>query len=405
LIKDFQKLILDRYPTDKEPPALSNLLLRLHSKPFWISDIEQHRLEHKRTSGDCCFNHVVGLPVKPSTGESKPIFHYETELIDTLSRKKRLAVLKAAGLGISECITIRWLIWKCVVNDDWKNSQAVVINSPRIQQSIDIITRMKKLFASHGIYFDSKSTILEINGCTILALPGNNLPSARSLPNCRAVILEEASFWDNSLQREALDTAERYIGKNDSYVILISTSNRPGDLMEKLFLEPEDKCIYERRRLDYRVGENLIYTPNEILEAKRSFSFSREYETRAVGMIGNTFRASDIERAQSFAYDPNYIPTGNERAIGIDPAFGSSNTGIVVTDFRDDRIAVLYAEEFDHSTSEKMVDLIWDLYHKYYPIQRIIVDSSQISFIKSLKQVAILLSNRTKCINWINFDC
>ena len=43
--------------------------------------------------------------------------------------------------------------------------------------------------------------------------------------------------------------------------------------MEKLFLEPEDKCIYERRRLDYRVRENLIYTPNEILEAKRSFSF------------------------------------------------------------------------------------------------------------------------------------
>jgi hypothetical protein len=35
--------------------------------------------------------------------------------------------------------------------------------------------------------------------------------------------------------------------------------------------------------------------------------------------------------------------------------------GIVVTDFRDGKIAVLYADEFDHSTSEKMVDLIWDL--------------------------------------------
>lgn len=262
-----------------------------------------------------------------------------------------------------------------------------MINSPRIQQSIDIVTRMKKLFAPHDIYFDSKSTILEINGCTIMALPGNNLPAARSLSNCKAVILEEASFWDTSLQREALDTAERYIGKNDSYVILISTSNRPGDLMEKLFLEPEDKCIYERRRLDYRLGENLIYTPSEILEAKRSFSFSREYETRAVGMIGNTFRTADIERAQSFQYNPDEIPAGNERVISLDPAWGSSSTGICITEWRDGKIAVLYADEFSHETSEKMVELVYDLYQKYYPIYRINVDSSQISFVKSLKQV------------------
>ena len=160
MIKDFQKLILDRYPTDKESPALSSLLLRLLSKPFWISDIEQHKLEHRRTNGDCCFNHIIGLPIKPSTNEAKPIFPYESDLINLLSNKKRLAILKA-GLGISECITIRWLIWKCVVNDDWRNGQAVVINSPRIQQSIDIVTRMKKLFANHDIYFDSKSTILE----------------------------------------------------------------------------------------------------------------------------------------------------------------------------------------------------------------------------------------------------
>ena len=177
-----------------------------------------------------------------------------------------------------------------------------------------MVIRMKKLFAPHhNIYWDSKSTILELNGCTIMALPGNNLPATRGLSNCKAMILEESAFWDISLQREALDTAERYIGKSDAYVILISTSNRPGDLMEKIFLEHDDMCIYERRRLDYRVGENLIYTPSEILEAKRSFSFSREYETRALGMIGNTFRTSDIERAQSFVYNLNYIPPGNER--------------------------------------------------------------------------------------------
>jgi hypothetical protein len=219
-----------------------------------------------------------------------------------------------------------------------------------------------------------------------MALPGNNLPATRGLSSCKAIILEESAFWDISLQREALDTAERYIGKSDAYVILISTSNRPGDLMEKIFLEHDDMCIYERRRLDYRVGENLIYTPSEILEAKRSFSFSREYETRALGMVGNTFRTSDIERAQSFDYNPDEIPTGNERTISVDPAWGSSATGITITEWRDSRIAVLYVEEFSHETSENMIELVYSLYQKYYPIHRINVDSSQISFIKSLKQ-------------------
>jgi hypothetical protein len=365
----------ERRDSTEQQPELTMLLQRLRGKSF-----EQ-------------FWEIIGRPVKPSTGKAMPIFPYESELIDTLTRKKRLAILKAAGLGISECITIRWLIWKCVVNSDWKNGQAVVINSPRIQQSIDIVTRMKKLFTPHNIYFDTKSTILEINGCTIMALPGNNLPSARSLPNCKAVILEEASFWDNSLQREALDTAERYIGKNDAFIVLISTSNRPGDLMEKLFLEPEETCIYERRRLDYRVGENLIYTPSEILEARRSFSFSREYETRAVGMMGTTFKTDDILKAQSFSYNPDEIPAGNYRVISVDPAWGSSNTGILVSEFRDSRVAILFAEEYPHETPENMVDLICDLYQKYYPIYRINVDSSQISFIKSCKRA---LSNQLR---------
>jgi hypothetical protein len=160
-IKELQKLIEQKQSLSLISPEQNKLFELLRNKPFWISDIEQHKLEHRRTNGDCCFNHIIGLPIKPSTNEAKPIFPYESDLINLLSNKKRLAILKAAGLGISECITIRWLIWKCVVNDDWRNGQAVVINSPRIQQSIDIVTRMKKLFANHGIYFDSKSTILE----------------------------------------------------------------------------------------------------------------------------------------------------------------------------------------------------------------------------------------------------
>ena|SRR6187397_42748 len=37
---------------------------KLHNKPFWIWDIEEHKLEDVRTKGKCCFNHIIGLPTK-----------------------------------------------------------------------------------------------------------------------------------------------------------------------------------------------------------------------------------------------------------------------------------------------------------------------------------------------------
>src|SRR5438876_8751760 len=98
---------------------------------------------------------------------------------------------------------------------------------------------MKRLFQSpsyynnNNIYFEgSDKYTLELNKCKIIALPGHsNLAAARSLDNCKCCILEEIDFVEDSLQRETLDIAERYIGKNNAYIILISTANKPGSSM------------------------------------------------------------------------------------------------------------------------------------------------------------------------------
>jgi hypothetical protein len=56
---------------------------RLHNKPFWIWNIEEHKQEDIDTKGDCCFNHIIGLPIKE--GIEKPIFDYEKILYDSFS--------------------------------------------------------------------------------------------------------------------------------------------------------------------------------------------------------------------------------------------------------------------------------------------------------------------------------
>ena len=58
------------------------LTQKLHNKAFWIWNIEEHKKEDIRTNGDCCFNHIIGLPKKD--GIDKPLYDYEEIIFDSL---------------------------------------------------------------------------------------------------------------------------------------------------------------------------------------------------------------------------------------------------------------------------------------------------------------------------------
>jgi hypothetical protein len=56
--KDLKKLVSLEAATQQQ----SKVFERLQDKPFRIWDKQQHKLEDIRTNGDCCFNHIIGLP-------------------------------------------------------------------------------------------------------------------------------------------------------------------------------------------------------------------------------------------------------------------------------------------------------------------------------------------------------
>ncbi|MGA7370174.1 MAG: hypothetical protein WBX01_13680 [Nitrososphaeraceae archaeon] len=62
-------------------------------KLFWEWDTRQHKVAYILTKGDCCFNHIIGLPNK--NGEDKPFFDYEKILFDQLQRQKHIWIKKA----------------------------------------------------------------------------------------------------------------------------------------------------------------------------------------------------------------------------------------------------------------------------------------------------------------------
>jgi hypothetical protein len=86
----------------------------------------------------------------------------------------------------------------------------------------------------------------------------------------------------------------------------------------------------------------------------------------------------------SVPYDPEYVNPVAVKSMGIDPAWGSSAFGIVVTQFVDGKVQVLYAEEFERPDYNEMLKKTLELICKYDPT-KIWIDGANPSFIRSLK--------------------
>ena len=372
---------------------MQDLLNKLRNKPFYI----WATLKHKDTTGygkTCCFNHIVGLPSK--NGIPQPLWEYEEMVhralmipgyINSVPNKgpsaytmgekrkreldqkgsylysfklKHLWIKKATGLGITEFM-LRFMAWLCLRNDEYRGSQMIIITGPNQELAIKCIKRIKALFEPHGIYFDSKETLIELNGCSIEAYPSNHIDAFRSLTNPKFILLDEADFFRKGEQEEVRHVAERYIAKSDPFIVMVSTPNRPDGLFNKIEKESFESCIYKKLFLDYTYGLGKIYSQKEIEKAKRSPSFEREYCLKYQGLIGNVFSTLSIDNCQKIEYNPSVTIPNAKVSIGIDPSFGSSKFGIVATRFVNERIKVIEAEEFERPDFNDMIDRVWQI--------------------------------------------
>ena len=349
-----------------------------------------------RTHGRCCFNHIIGLPTK--NGFEKPFFDYENLLYNALLdpkshnslghsfKQKYLWVKKSTGLGVTEFF-LRIMVWLCIKDDQFKNSQMCIVTGPNIDMAIKLIKRMKGIFERKlGLIFHNKETVFELNGCVIEAFPSNHLDAYRALDNPKFILIDEADFFRKGEQDDVRHVSERYIGKSDPFIVMVSTPNAPGGLFEKIEQESEETCIYKRLYLDYTYGLNKIYTLEELEKAKRSPSFEREYDLKYTGKIGNVFHTNEIEAAilKGSKYDPEKTVDMCAKSIGVDPGWGSSPFGIVITQFVDKTIQVMYAEEYERPDFEQMVLKVIGMVFRYR-ITKVYIDGANPSFIRTLK--------------------
>ncbi|MFL6456436.1 MAG: hypothetical protein ACJ71G_05645 [Nitrososphaeraceae archaeon] len=199
---------------------------------------------------------------------------------------------------------------------------------------------------------------------------------------------DEADFFPPGQQQDARDVSERYIAKSNPYIVMVSTPNAPEGLFEGIEKEAADTCLYKRIFLDYTYGISKIYTAEEIEKAKQSPSFEREYNLKYLGKIGNVFHTKDIEAAieKGRKYNPDNFDQSyyTSTSMGIDPAYGSSAFGIVITRFADGIVQILYAEEYHRPDYNEMLSMVYGLMVKYN-VDKVYIDGANPSFIKSLK--------------------
>lgn len=372
----------------------------LSNLPFWINDPTEHANIYDSDPDRCCFNHYVGLPEKD--GEHLPLFDYQVHeqykgqpgLIYAFEKYDAVYVLKATGIGFSD-LSLRWMCYKAHTGSprQYRNSEMVIVTGPRHELATKQINRIRSMYYDRlGILFttDQTKVILPPNNVTIQSYPSHNVDSFRGLPKVSIVLIDEGDFFPPGQQQAVRDAAERYLGKSKAKIILGSTPYNPGGLMEKI--QREETSLYKRLYLNYEVGLNKIFKPEDIARAKTSPSFEREYNLRYAYDIGDLLTHADIQKCLDIQYDPSAIIYEAPKSIGIDPAFGgSSKFAFVATQYVDGRIQVIAADEFERPEPREMETYALDLIRQLHLFEgqsqngQVLVDGANVSFIKLLK--------------------
>ena len=355
----------------------------LEDKPFWIWDRDNHMLQDIKNNGNCCFNHIIGQPVK--NGKEYPFFDYEQLIFNTVERNQNIWIKKARGLGVTTFL-IRYLAWKILSSSALDGKSIFIVSGTREEFANYVKKKMEQLFERRfpDLVLDSKYTELMLKQTWIKVMPTKNIKDLRGYMDAAYLYIDEADFFNTKEQEELEPAITAYEEKSNGKTIMVSTPNAPGGLFEKI--EKDANSKYMKLFLDYTYGLGKIYDPEYIQKKKLEPEFEREYNLKYLGLVGNVFHTRDIENAiNEYDIENENLNYYAIKSMGVDPGFGSSAFGIVVTRLLDERIQVIFADEYERPDYNEMLDKISGLIRKY-DINHIYVDGANPEIIASLKR-------------------
>jgi len=297
------------------------------------------------------------------------LFPYTT-LFRSIQKYRNIWIKKASGIGITELV-LRYLVWKILRNDELEYKSVFIISGTFVHHANELKVRMENLFRRKFpfVNLDSKFTDLWIKNTNIKIFPSRNVKDLRGYTDVAYLFIDEADHFDDSVISELQHAITRYEEKSNCTTIMVSTPNRPGGLFETIERDPNSK--YHKIVLDYTVGLDKIFDRKEIEKKKNEPEFLREYMGQYLGRVGNVFLPSQIQTCIDLGneYSVNKIPVSlyTLKAVGIDPGFSSSSTGIVVLEHikDEDKIRVIDSHLIEKGDPNQIVNLCWSIWKKH----------------------------------------
>jgi hypothetical protein len=322
------------------------------------------------------FNELIGLPEK--NNREYPIFDYELETIKAIEQHKNIWIKKASGIGATTLL-LRYLTWKILVNNDLEYKNIFIVSGTHVRHANDVKVKMEDLFRKRFplMKLESKFTDLWIKNTNIKIFPSRNVKDLRGYTDVAYLFIDEADYFESSVNSELLHAITRYEEKSNCTTIMVSTPNKPDGLFQSIEKDPNSK--YHKIVLLYDVGLDKIYDRAEIKKKMQEPEFQREYNGMYLGRIGNLLSPQQVDHCLKLGkeYSIDKIPVSlyTLKACGVDFGFSSSGTSIVCLEhmtnqykegkIKQDIIRVTDCYLLEKSTPDEVIETCWNLHKKY----------------------------------------
>ena len=184
----------------QQQQSSSSSLSVLKGLPFWVFDKEIHRQQAKASKGNCCIQHVLGLPIK--NGKEFPLFDFQKQIFDYLEEYQNIWIKKARGIGVTTFL-IRYLVWKILYSNELDGKSIFIISGTREEFANYVKKKMEDLFLPRfpNVVLDSTYTELWSNKTWIKVMPTKNIKDVRGYMDVAYLFIDEEEHFDNLFKK------------------------------------------------------------------------------------------------------------------------------------------------------------------------------------------------------------
>ena len=251
------------------------------------------------------FNHMVGPPMHPATGEPSDVFDYQEEYEQAWNKHHKLILNKSRKIGATET-ALRIIAFNCF-NGRYDGHRVMIVAGNKQEVANRFIERFIAIFGKgftdadgkwwpiEDIIIERKSSRIQMwNGIIIQAYPANE--SVRGEENVICVFMSECAFinlLDDSKVYNALHPNVANIGHAD--FIMESTPNGKRGFFWELFTDVGNE--YHKLEQPYTRAMGQLLDEETVLAEKNNskIDFEQEYNCAFTTSLSAAFKEDEVK--------------------------------------------------------------------------------------------------------------